>query len=66
MPKMKTHKGAAKRFRVTGTGKVKRQSPANQHKFLAKSSKQKRRLDAPSLLSDPDRKRVKKLMPYHF
>ncbi|NLY53159.1 MAG: 50S ribosomal protein L35 [Firmicutes bacterium] len=66
MPKMKTHKGSAKRFKVTGTGKVKRNSSHNAHKFAAKSGSQKRRLDKQHLLKDADVRRVKKMMPYHF
>lgn len=66
MPKMKTHKGAAKRFKVTGTGKIKRNSSHNAHKFGAKSSKQKRRLDNPAVLTDADKQRLKKMIPYQY
>lgn len=66
MPKMKTHKGAAKRFKVTGSGKIKRNSSHNAHKFAAKSSKQKRRLDQAHVMADADVARIKKMMPYKF
>lgn len=66
MPKMKTHKGAAKRFKVTASGKVKRSSSHNAHKFSAKSASQKRRLKNPGVLKDADVARVKKMLPYHF
>lgn len=66
MPKMKTHKGAAKRFKVTGTGKIKRNSSHNAHKFAAKSGSQKRRLDRHELLAEGDAARIKKMIPYKF
>lgn len=66
MPKMKTHKGTAKRFKVTGTGKIKRNSSNNAHKFAAKSASQKRRLDRHELLTPGDAARVKKMIPYKF
>ncbi|MGI6357684.1 MAG: 50S ribosomal protein L35 [Bacillota bacterium] len=66
MPKMKTHKGAAKRFKVTGTGKVKRNSSHNAHKFSAKSGSQKRRLDHREVMADADVARIKKMLPYKF
>lgn len=66
MPKMKTHKGAAKRFKVTGSGKLKRNSSHNAHKFAAKSGSQKRRLDQHLLLADGDAARIKKMIPYKF
>ncbi|NLW16848.1 MAG: 50S ribosomal protein L35 [Firmicutes bacterium] len=66
MPKMKTHKGCAKRFKVTAKKKLLRNSSHNAHKFSAKSGSQKRRLDQQHLLKDGDAARVKKMMPYHF
>ncbi len=62
MPKMKPHSGLSKRTRVTGTGKIMTQSANNVHKFVHKSGSQKRRLDALSLVSKPDRKRVKRML----
>jgi large subunit ribosomal protein L35 len=64
MPKMKTHKGAAKRFRSTGTGKFKRAHACNNHYFERKSPAQKRRLDQPAYVSKSDKKRVARLLPY--
>lgn len=66
MPKMKTHKGAAKRFRVTRKGKVMRNSSHNAHKFSAKSGSQKRRLNMKHALKDGDAARIKKMLPYNF
>jgi large subunit ribosomal protein L35 len=62
MPKNKTHKGAAKRIRVTGTGKLVHEHTNNQHKFEYKSSSRKRRLDGTEALSPADTRRMKKLL----
>jgi large subunit ribosomal protein L35 len=62
MPKQKTHKGTAKRVRVTGTGKLMREQANNQHKFEHKSSTRKRRLDQDQVLSPADTKNIKKLL----
>jgi large subunit ribosomal protein L35 len=62
MPKQKTHKGTAKRVKVTGTGKLMHEQANNQHKFEYKSSSRKRRLDQEQLLSPADTKRLKKLL----
>ena len=51
MPKQKTHKGTAKRVRVTGTGKLVREHTNNQHKFEVKSSSRKRRVSGVGVLS---------------
>lgn len=64
MPKMKTHKGAAKRFRKTGTGKFKRSNVGKNHFFMKKSSKRKRDLRKSGLVSETQLKTVKKLLPY--
>lgn len=64
MPKMKTHRGAAKRFKKTGSGKVKRFRAFHSHILEKKSPKRKRRLRSPTLISGSDMKRIKKLMPY--
>lgn len=66
MPKMKTHKGCAKRFKVTATGKILQNSSHDAHKFSAKSASQKRRLDKQHVMHAGDAARVKKMMPYHF
>ena len=62
MPKNKTHKGAAKRIRVTGTGKLVREHTNNQHKFEVKSSGRKRRVSGIGVLSPADTKAMKKLL----
>lgn len=64
MPKMKTHRGAAKRFKKTGTGKIKRTSNYRGHFLAKKSSKQKRNLKNDSYVAKADEKRIKKLLPY--
>ncbi len=62
MAKMKTHKGAKKRFKVTGTGKLKRRSKNLNHFLEKKSSKRKRRLSGESVVSDADTPRIKRLL----
>jgi len=64
MPKLKTNRGAAKRFKKTGTGKYKRSSSHMNHILTKKSSKRKRQLRSSSLISDGDLKSIKKLLPY--
>jgi len=64
MPKMKTHRGAAKRFKKTKTGKVKRRRAFASHILEKKSPKRKRRLRQATLLDKSDMKRVAKLLPY--
>lgn len=64
MPKMKTHSGAAKRFRKTGTGKLKRSHAYTSHLFRNKSQKQKRRLKKQGIVDKSDQKRIANLMPY--
>ena len=63
MPKMKTHRGAAKRFKKTGTGKIVRSRNNKQHILTKKSAKRKRRLRKSALISDVDVKRVKQMLP---
>jgi large subunit ribosomal protein L35 len=63
MPKMKTHKGAKKRFSVTGTGKVRRNKANTSHILTKKSSKRKRNLRRPGLIATSgDEKRMKRLL----
>ncbi len=62
MPKMKTHRGAAKRFKVTGAGKIRRRSAFLNHLLEKKGESQKRRLARGNELFGKDRKRVKKLL----
>ena len=63
MPKMKTHRGAAKRFKKTGTGKLARSRSNKQHILTKKSAKRKRRLRKDALISAVDAKRVKQMLP---
>jgi len=64
MPKLKTHKGAAKRFRSTASGKFKRGHSHARHILTKKTSKRKRNLDIDALVSEGDQKRVEKMLPY--
>jgi len=64
MPKMKTHRGAAKRFRSTASGKFKRSKAYKSHILTKKTTKRKRKLDTPALVSDSDQRRVEKMLPY--
>ncbi len=64
MPKMKTHKGAAKRMKVTGTGKVTHQMTFHQHKLVHKSAKRRRRLRKDVVLSATGQKRARRMLPY--
>lgn len=64
MPKLKTHRGAAKRFRTTATGKIKRGHSHARHILTKKSSKRKRFLDVDVLVSESDQKRVEAMLPY--
>ena len=63
MPKMKTHKGATKRFKTTGTGKVKRFKAFKSHILTKKSSKRKRRLRQGTIIKTPgETKNIKRLL----
>ena len=62
MPKAKTHSGAKKRFKVTGSGKLKRRSAYKSHILTKKSKKRKRRLNVASILFAGDAVRVKKML----
>jgi large subunit ribosomal protein L35 len=64
MPKMKTHKGAAKRFKKTGTGKLKRNHAFKNHILTKKSPKRKRQLRKAGLVSRGDQKRIQSLIAY--
>ena len=63
MPKMKTHRGAAKRFKKTGTGKIVSSRRNKQHILTKKSPKRKRHLRKDALVSAVDEKRVKQMIP---
>ena len=62
MPKMKTHSGAKKRFRLTATGKVRGRSAFSSHILEKKSPKRKRRLGEPAVIAKADEKRIKTLL----
>jgi len=64
MPKIKTNKGAAKRFRLTGTGKIKRQKAYKSHILTKKSPKRKRKLRGVTLINKCDNKNIRRLIPY--
>jgi large subunit ribosomal protein L35 len=64
MPKLKTHKGAAKRFRLTASGKVKRGHSHARHILTKKTHKRKRLLDIDGLVSKSDLGRVASMLPY--
>ncbi len=64
MPKQKSNRGAAKRFKLTGTGKVKRKKAYLRHILTTKSTKTKRNLRHACLIDKADEKRVKRLLPY--
>jgi large subunit ribosomal protein L35 len=64
MPKLKTHRGAAKRFRLTATGKIKRGHSHARHILTSKTAKRKRLLDIDALVSENDQKRVEAMLPY--
>ncbi len=64
MPKMKTHRGAAKRFSKTGSGKIKRSHSFRNHMFSAKSPKQKRQLRRSTTMAPGDVRRLKQLLAY--
>jgi large subunit ribosomal protein L35 len=62
MPKMKTNKGAAKRFKKTGSGKYRRYKANKSHILTKKSHKRKRKLARPAMVSGADEGRVKRLL----
>jgi large subunit ribosomal protein L35 len=64
MPKMKSHRGAAKRFRKTGTGKIVRSHSNRRHILTKKSKRRKRRLRKEALVESADAKKLNQLLPY--
>jgi large subunit ribosomal protein L35 len=62
MPKAKTHSGASKRFRKTGTGKIVRQKANRRHLLEHKPTTRTRRLDGRTVVADNDAKRVNKML----
>jgi len=64
MPKLKTHKGAAKRFKKTGTGKIKRRHAFARHILTSKSRTRKRRLGQASVADPANSPEVHRMLPY--
>ena len=64
MPKMKTNRAAAKRFKRTGSGKVKRAHAFARHHLGLKSRKRKRRLNSPAIAESTERRQLARLLPY--
>jgi large subunit ribosomal protein L35 len=64
MPKLKTHRGAAKRFKTTASGKIKRSKAYKSHILTKKAPGRKRELDQATYVSAADRKRVREMLPY--
>jgi large subunit ribosomal protein L35 len=63
VPKAKTSRSAAKRFKKTATGKLKRGKSSSSHKFTSKTRKRKRRLRKAAVVATVDSKRMKRLLP---
>ena len=64
MPKMRTKRAAAKRFKTTGTGKLKRNKAYKSHILTKKETKRKRNLKKATYVSETQAKTVKKILPY--
>lgn len=64
MPKMKSNRGAAKRFRQSASGRFKRSQSHRRHILTKKSTKRKRQLRCPSMVAEVDTKMVSRMLPY--
>lgn len=64
MPKIKSHRGAAKRFKTTSTGKIKRNKAYKRHILTKKTTKRKRFMRAGGMVAASDRASVLKMLPY--
>ncbi len=64
MPKIKTNRGAAKRFRKTGTGKIRRNKAYKSHILTKKTTKRKRNLRGGAIVDARDEKNISRLIPY--
>jgi len=64
MPKLKTHRGAAKRFKKTGSGKITRAKAFKQHILTSKTRSRKRALRGTQVVSDADAAKLRKMLPY--
>ncbi len=63
MPKIKTHRGAAKRFSTTGSGKLKRNKAYKRHILTKKSSKRKRNMRGTCIMADADNQAIRRMLP---
>ncbi len=64
MPKLKSHRGARKRFKLTASGKVKRHHSMMNHILTKKTTKRKRKLRQDTVISEADEPRVRRMLPY--
>lgn len=64
MPKIKTNRGAAKRFRKTGTGKIRRNKAFTSHILTKKTTKRKRNLRQSTIVAKADERNISRLIPY--
>ncbi len=64
MPKMKTNRGAAKRFSATGGGRIRRSKAYSSHILTKKSTKRKRNLRKSGLIAEADERAVRRMLPY--
>ncbi len=64
MPKLKSHRGAAKRFKATASGRFKRSKAYKSHILTKKTTKRKRKLDTRTMVSPSDQRRVAQMLPY--
>jgi large subunit ribosomal protein L35 len=64
MPKLKTHRGAAKRFKISGSGKIKRNRAYRRHLLTTKNAKRGRRLRNPAFVDETQARNIKLLLPY--
>ena len=62
MPKMKSRRGATKRFKVAGSGRIKRNKANHRHMLIRRSNKAKRKMRQPGIVSSADRKLVKAML----
>lgn len=64
MPKLKSHRGAAKRFKKTGTGKFVRAKAFKRHILTSKATSRKRKMRGTVLVDDVDQQKLKRMLPY--
>ena len=64
MPKMKTNRGAAKRFKATGSGRIRRAKAYSSHILTKKTTKRKRNLRKTTLIAEVDQRAVRRMCPY--